>query len=81
MVFRGGSKTAATFKMERFVTIGNGWKPLANMTKRSILNAAAVQDPPLALIHPSKRHTVTLRAVTLMLLLQGSQCNECNHVQ
>lgn len=80
-VLRGGSRTVTAFKMERFVMIGNGWKPLANMTKRSILNAAAVQDPPLALIHPSKRHAVTLRAVTLMLLLQGSLCNECNHAQ
>ena len=24
----GGSRTAATCKMERFVTIVNGWKPL-----------------------------------------------------
>ena len=35
---RGGSGTAATSKMERFVTI---------VTKRSILDVAAVLDPPL----------------------------------
>ena len=27
-VYRGGSKTAATSKMERFVIIVNGWNPL-----------------------------------------------------
>ena len=27
-VYRGGSRTAATSKMERFVIIVNGWKPL-----------------------------------------------------
>ena len=37
---RGGSRTAATFKMEHFVIIVNGWK-------RSILDVAAVLDPPL----------------------------------
>ena len=44
---RGGSRTAATFKMERFVIIVNGWKPLTIITKRSILDVAAVLDPPL----------------------------------
>ena len=38
---RGRSRTAATSKMEHFVTI---------ITKRSILDAAAVLDPPLELI-------------------------------
>ena len=28
LVFRGGSRTAATSKMERFVIIVNGWKPI-----------------------------------------------------
>ena len=44
---RGGSRTAATSKMERFVIIVNGWKPLTIITKRSILDVAAVLDPPL----------------------------------
>ena len=44
---RGGSRTAATSKMERFVIIVNGFKPLTIITKRSILNVAAVLDPPL----------------------------------
>ena len=44
---RGGSRTATTFKIERFVIIVNGWKPLSIITKRSILHVAAVLDPPL----------------------------------
>ena len=44
---RGGSRAAATSKMERFVIIVNGWKPLTIITKRSILDAAAALDPPL----------------------------------
>ena len=45
--FRGGSRTAVTSKMERFVIIVNDWKPLTIITKRSILDVAAVLDPPL----------------------------------
>ena len=33
--------------MERFAIIVNGWKPLTIITKRSILDIAAVVDPPL----------------------------------
>ena len=44
---RGRSRATAKFKMERFVIIVNGWKPLAIITKRSILNIAATQDTPL----------------------------------
>ena len=46
----GGSRTAATSKMEHFVIIVNGWKPLTIITKRSILNVAAVLDLPLKTI-------------------------------
>ena len=35
-----------TSKMEPFVIIVDGWKPLFNITKRSILDVAAVLDPP-----------------------------------
>ena len=45
---RGGSRTAATSKMEPFVIIVNGWKPLTIITKSSILDVAAALDPPLA---------------------------------
>ena len=43
---RDGSRTAATSKMERFVIV-NGFQPLTIITKRSILDVAAVLDPPL----------------------------------
>ena len=33
--------------MEHFVIIVNGWKPLTILTKSSILDVAAVLDPPL----------------------------------
>ena len=45
--FRSGSRTAATAKMELFVIIVNGSKPLTIITKCSILDVAAVLDPPL----------------------------------
>ena len=45
---RGGSRTAATSKMERLVIIVNGFQPLTIITKRSILDVATVLDPPLA---------------------------------
>ena len=48
-VLRGGSGTAATSKIEHFVIIVNGWKPLAIIKKYSILDVAAVLDPPLVL--------------------------------
>ena len=47
--FRGGSRAAATSKMECFVIIVNGWKPLTIITKHSILDVAAALDPPLHL--------------------------------
>ena len=45
---RGGSRTAATSKMEFFVIIVNGFQPLTIIIKRSILDVAAVLDPPLS---------------------------------
>ena len=47
MNIRGGSRAAVTSKMERFVIIVNGFKPLTVTTKRSILDVAAALDPPL----------------------------------
>ena len=44
---RDGSRTATTSKMEHFLIIVNGWKPLTIITKSSILDVAAVLDPPL----------------------------------
>ena len=45
--FRGGSRTAAISKMELFVIIVNGFQPLTVIKKCSILDIAAVLDPPL----------------------------------
>ena len=47
LLIRGESRTAATSKMERFVIIVNGWKPLTIITKHSNLDVAAVLGPPL----------------------------------
>ena len=44
---RGGSRAVATSKMEDFVITVNGFEPLTIITKGSILNVAAVLDPPL----------------------------------
>ena len=48
IVRRGGSRAAATSKMERLVIIVNGcWKSLTIVIKHSILDVAAALDPPL----------------------------------
>ena len=39
--------TVATSKMERFVIIVNGWKPLTIIRKRSILDVPVSLDPVL----------------------------------
>ena len=44
---RGGSRNAATSKMERFMIIVNGLQPLTIITKCPILDVAAVLDLPL----------------------------------
>ena len=47
-ITRGGSRTAATSKVELFVIIVNGCKPLTIIAKSSTLDIAAVLDrPPL----------------------------------
>ena len=48
--FRGGSRAAATSKMERFVIIVNGWKSLTIITKQSIFDVAAALDSSLSLL-------------------------------
>ena len=47
MIQRGGSRAAATSKMECFGIIVNGRKPLTVITKLSILDVAAALDPHL----------------------------------
>ena len=49
-IIRDGSKADATSKMERFVIIVNGCKPLSIITEHSILDVAAALDPPLIII-------------------------------
>ena len=44
---RGGTRAAATSKMECFVIIGNSFKALAIITKHSILDVETALDPPL----------------------------------
>ena len=46
-IITGGSRTTAASKMEHFVIMVNGWKPLTIITKSSILDVAAVPDPRL----------------------------------
>ena len=61
-MIRGGSRTAVTSKMEHFVIIVNGWKPLTIITKSSILDVAAVLDPSLYCSHyANKRKTLRNR--------------------
>ena len=40
--------------MERFAIIVNGWRPLTIITKHSILDVAAVLDPPLKQLRENK---------------------------
>ena len=51
---RGRFRAAATSKMERFVIIVNGFQPLTVITKRSILDVAAVLGPPLGIFFRSQ---------------------------
>ena len=51
--FRGGSRTAATSKMEPFVIIFNGFQPLTIITKCSISDVATVLDPLLGFLYSS----------------------------
>ena len=54
-MIRGGSTTAATSKVEIFVIIVNGWKPLTIITKSSTLDVAAVIDPTLMIMSKKKK--------------------------
>ena len=47
---KGGSRTAAAFKVELLVIIVNGFRPLTIITKNSTLDVAAVLDPPLPIL-------------------------------
>ena len=49
VIYKGGSRTVATPKMERFVIVVHGFQSLSIITKRSIFDVAAVLDPHLRL--------------------------------
>ena len=51
----GGSRDAATSKMERFVIIVNGFQPLNIITKHSILDAVEALHPPLNILTLNKK--------------------------
>ena len=59
-IYRSGSGAAATSKTERIVIKVNGWKPFTIITKRSILDVAAVLDPPLTIINYFIEHALNL---------------------
>ena len=50
-VTRGGSRTAATSKVELFVIIVNGFQPLFIISKIFTLNVAAVLDLPVVTVY------------------------------
>ena len=49
-MIRDGSRAAAASKMEHFVIIVNGQKPLTIITKHAILDVGAALDPPLMMV-------------------------------
>ena len=63
-MLRGGSRTAATSKRELFLIIVNCFQPLTIIIKRSILDVAAVLDPPLMLVN-NEQYPLVLRLATL----------------
>ena len=68
---RGGSRTAATFKMEPFMITVNGFQPLIIITKCSILNVAVILDPPLRMHILHLVYTNSLTDLCFNLLLPG----------
>ena len=60
---RDGSRTAATSKMERFVIIVKGWKPLTIIAKCSILNVVAALDASMRRKSPLR--TLILQPIVL----------------
>ena len=56
LITRVGSRTTATSKMEHFVIVVNGCKPLTITTKCSILDVAGVLDPPLITVLDLQRN-------------------------
>ena len=64
---RGGSRAAATSKMECFVIIVNGFQPLTIFTKHSILDVAGALDPPLNPLIMSCHHMISSGSILMVL--------------
>ena len=75
--FREGSRTAASSKMEHFVIIVNGWRPVSDITKSSILDVAAFLDPPLTFftVNAEKNLAVHLWSMYWYLRTYSSKTN------
>ena len=71
IIIRGGSRTAVASKVDRFVIIVNVWKLLTIITKRSILDVAAVLVPHLIILTKFYQfnHEVNILDIKLSLLL------------
>ena len=69
---RGGSRAAATSKMECFVIIVNSLKPLTIITKHSILDVVATLDQPL--------HSPINNAVIILSLRAQTFAYACPYV-
>ena len=76
--FRGGSRAAATSKIECFVIIVNGFQPLSIITKRSILDVAVALYPSLNLHFLGKNTFVLMTLGLLTKRLVKQWCIELN---
>ena len=73
--FRGVSRTPLTSKIKLFVTLVNGFQPLTNVTKNSMLDVARFLETPLIVIYNKVfiyQSFITCKTVTLVF------CNEIN---
>ena len=72
---RGGSRAAATSKIECFVITVNGIQPLTIITKHSILDVAAILHPPLCRDRINQHVTVqTSDSVSINTILRIGYC-------
>ena len=70
IIHRGGSRTAATSKVELLVIIVNGFQPLSIITKSSTFDVAAVLDPPLIQENMGHRKPVFWHILYSVVLLR-----------
>ena len=81
LIIRGRSRTTATSKIERFVIIVNGQKPLTIITKRSILDFVAVLDPPLTVISNFLQNLIPTTRDAVVELLFSVYCRNCETIR